>query len=79
MEDNIRKLFRRHRGKGGGKFEEDDFVNAGRLEACELLFRTREKSQLDVRGKHPDRMWIEGQDHGRACDRARPLDNRLQQ
>ena len=77
VEDDIRKLLRGHSGQGLSKLEKHDLVDTGRLKTFKLFLRTREEPQLHMGSQHPDRVWIEGDDHRRPANFAGPRHDRL--
>ena len=77
MQDVFSKLIRAHRREGGGKVQEDYFINPRGFEVRKLFLRTGEKAKIDARCKDFYRMRFEGQ-HERSplCLPCR-LDHRL--
>ncbi len=64
-QDLLRKLSRAQRGKGRREFKKDDLIDTGGLEPGQLLFRCRQKHEIDLRGQDLDGMGIECQDERR--------------
>ena len=79
MQDVSDKLIRAHRCEGGGKVQEDHFIDSRGFEVRKLFLWTGEKAKIDAGRKDFYRMRLEGQ-HERSplCLPGR-LDHRLQQ
>ncbi len=79
MQDVFGKLIRAHRREGGGKVQEDHFIDSRGFEVRKLFLRTGEEAKIDAGCKDFYRMWFEGQ-HERSplCLLGR-LDHCLQQ
>jgi hypothetical protein len=59
VEDTTGKLLGCHRGKGWGKFQQDDFIDPSGLETNQLFLWTGQVSKIDLRGENFHRMRLE--------------------
>ena len=78
MQDVFGKLIRTHRREGGGKVQEDHFIDPRGFEVRKLFLRTGEKAKIDARCEDFYRMRIEGQHERSPLSLPGGLDHRLQ-
>ena len=78
MQDVFGKLIRTHRREGGGKIQEDHFIDSRGFEVRKLFLRAGEKAKIDARCEDFYRMRIEGQHERSPLCLPGGLDHRLQ-